>query len=153
MKPTTVKSLLLATAAALSFSSPGAGRAKPADYQVLVYGIVEAKQCGSLGYYGYTKKLVKADEVAQTKKSLREKLTADNPTKKVRVGDSKFDFGPEARYMTALKWTVKNEGCSYDVLVIEFGKTQEQALGNATSRKDSYAGKKTPYSIVEQTYW
>lgn len=126
----------------------------PAALAVMIYGVVNSQKCGSKeAFDSYTTQLVDPAVVSKELTNLKTQLTAQNPGKFIKVASSKFEYGPTARHMCALKWTVTNSGCAYDIFIVEFGKTAEEALDLAMKRMKLYAPKNAPYAIVEQKAW
>lgn len=119
--------------------------------ETLVYAIVYTEECKNTSAYKYYTYLVPESDVYQFEQNLKKKLKSDFPNaKEIKVNNSKFAYGPSARYVCILQWERKSGNCSYKVVHFSFGKTQEEACSRGEKVKNEYAGKDTPFTVLEQ---
>jgi hypothetical protein len=122
--------------------------------QVMIYGIVYTNQCNSEAYEYYTYKVVGESSYHQEERNMESKLRNDYPNaKRIKVGSSRFDYGKSATNMCIIKWQVKGNNCTYHFAAAYFGKSESDALNNAISKKNTWAGQNASYSILIEKYW
>lgn len=123
--------------------------------QVMIYGIVYTNACtSSETYQHYTYNLVNPEIYSKEMDKMKLELQQKYPNaKRIKVGSSKFDLGSSATNMCIIKWTNNNNKCSYDVLWIQFGITEQDALDRAIKHKKEWADSKANHSVLEQKYW
>lgn len=121
--------------------------------QVMLYGYVYGTTCNSEVVIAHTTRLVNADVYQQEVKNMETELHNANSGAKIKVGNSKYDYGPSAKNMCMIKWQSGTAQCKYWVTTVSFGKTQQEALDKAMKKKNDYAARNAEYSIVEEKYW
>jgi hypothetical protein len=122
--------------------------------QVMIYGIVYDNKCNSEAAIGYSTMLVSIDNYNAEQINLEKQLKSWYPhATKIKVNSSKYSYGNKASNSCVISWMKNNNNCSYKVISICFGATQQEAFNKAIALKNSYAGSKTDYNIEEQKYW
>lgn len=127
---------------------------KSVSNQVMVYGIVYTNQCNSEAFEYYTYKVVEESNYQQEQRNVESELRNDYPNaKRIKVSSSRYDYGSSATNMCIIKWQVKGYNCTYQYAAAYFGKSESDALNNAISKKNTWAGQNASYSILIEKYW
>lgn len=125
-----------------------------AQKTVAVYGIVFDKACGSgetMSFKGF--QLVEADQYRSALKTMKASLEERYPNaKRIHVGSSRFDFGPNASHMSVVQWQSGSK-CRVNVVIVKFGRTQSEAMEACLKVKRGSSGKNEPHTILENRYW
>lgn len=154
----TLKKVSMATVLILIMSLTSSFMVKQnstAQNRVMIYGVVyNDKQCpGGEASIAYATKMVSSDSYA-VKTEFQNELKASYPNStRVRVSSSSYDYSSSATNSCVISWMKTNNNCSYKVISVLFGKTQQEALDKAIKHKNTWAGSNTNYTIEEQKYW
>jgi len=148
MKAKQILSLVLVFALATGF----AFKNKQSN-TVMIYGVVYTDKCNSENAHSYLTKVVSRDNYYAEQQEMKKKLQDWYPNAtRIRMGSSASDYGT-ASNVCVIKWTNNNNNCSYNVISVLFGKTQQEAINKAISHKKEWADANSPYTILEQKYW
>lgn len=125
-----------------------------ASSQIMLYGVAYTTQCNTEAYKTYTHQLIDPADYNKEKQIMEAQLNNWEPNAtRIRVSSSKYDFGESATNMCVVKWSKKSNNCTYEVVYVAFGTSQQDALDRAIKQKNSYAGSDANYSILENKYW
>ena len=122
------------------------------DGLVMIYGVVYTTACKSSETYQHYEYKVVSEAVynAEATKMKLELQKTYPAAKRIKVSSSKFDFGNSATDMCILKWTNTNNGCSYDVVWVQFGTSEQDAVDRAVKHKKEWADNKANYVVLVQ---
>jgi hypothetical protein len=122
--------------------------------QVMLYGVVYTTKCNTEASMTFVTKLVSANNYNADQDDFKKQLQTWYPNaSRIRVSSSKYDYGNSASNSCVISWTKNNNNCSYKVISVCFGKTEQEALNKAIDLKNTWAGSNTNYNIEEQKYW
>lgn len=122
--------------------------------EVMIYGVMYINKCGREASMTYATKVVSANNVTRAKAEFKSQLEDSYPNaSRIRVSSSDFDFGISASNSCVISWTKTNNNCSYKVISVLFGRTEQEALDKAIKHKNTWAGSNTSHTIEKQIYW
>ncbi|MDQ3072604.1 MAG: hypothetical protein M3Q97_05015 [Bacteroidota bacterium] len=153
LKKLKIKIAIFMVAIACMISVQFAFTTKQESTQVMLYGYVYGTMCNTEVVDNWQTRLVSAENYSESANEMENELMADNPGANVRVGSSRYDYGPSADHMCLIQWQSGSKDCKYWVFSISFGQTQEEALNKAMSKKNEWANADAQYNIVSQKYW
>ena len=120
---------------------------------VLIYGLVYFDKCNSEAFEHFRLEIVSSENYYKKQQQLEAELKSDYPNaKKIRTNSSKFDYAT-AKSVCVIKWRSGSSKCSYDVASVIFGKTKAEAMSNAISHKNKWAGANVDYTILKEESW
>jgi hypothetical protein len=114
--------------------------------KVLVYGIVnDTSPCGkSLQFKNYEYAVVNASDVSATERKFRSDLENRYPGAEIKVNNSAYDYGKSANNVCFLSFSkIASPGfsnCKIRILMVAFGKTQEEAYRRVIENKNAWGG-------------